>query len=101
MQQRKTPEDYFIEDQNKPHPEPMPRAIARQPEPDRFDEPETDWFWFGAYWMVGIVIGLMGACALKDMFADKYSWLLALSWTSTAVMGLAGLALIQKYWIRR
>lgn len=105
MQQRKpTPEDFYNADHQeepKPHEQRLPKTFERQPEPSRFDEPDpTDWFWFGSYWMVGIVIGLMGVAALMEMF-KSYSWLLALSWTSTAVMGLGGLALIQKYWLRR
>ncbi len=108
MQQRKTPEEYFIEDQENqkeqgPYREKLPKAFEKPPEAARFDEPEADWTWY--YWLfiyftVGIIIGLMGVAALMEMF-KAYSWLLALSWTSTAVMGIGGLALIQKYWIRR
>lgn len=105
MQQQRAPRnvpDYLIaEEDDKPHQEPLPRAVLRQPEPDRFEEVETEWFWPVIFWGVGVVLMLMGACALRDMFMSNYNWLLALSWTSTACSGIGGLALIQKYWLRR
>lgn len=94
--------DYLIdEEDNKPHQEPLPRAIARQPEPDRFEEETPDYFWMFGYWTFAVIIGLMGVAALADMYRAGYNWLLALSWTGNAVLFLGGLAWIQKYWLRR
>lgn len=106
MQQRKpTPEDFINQDTQeyeRPHQERMPKTLSRQPEPDRFeDEQQPEWFWIFAFWAIMAVIILMGGSALIDMYKSSYSWLLALSWTSTAVCGAGGLALIQKYWLRR
>lgn len=111
MQQRKTPEDFYNEDtgyispvaQDKPYQEQLPKAFNRPPEPARFDEPVVDWtryYWMYVFFMVGLILTGMGIAALLEMF-KSYSWLLALSWTSTAVLGIGGLALIQKYWIRQ
>ena len=98
QQQRPTSKDYMIEDDNRPYQEPLPKTFNRQPEPepDRFEGDIPDYFWPLAKGAFALIVGLMGVIAVRDMYMDKYSWILALSWTSTAVMGLAGIAYIDK-----
>lgn len=81
-----------------PYREALPKAFDRPIERERFEDyVPPDYFWPIANWVFGAIISLMGVCALKDMFTSNYNWLLALSWVSTACLGLGALAFIHKW----
>lgn len=88
--------DYLIQEEDKPFREPLPKTFERVAEPERFEDIYPDYFWPIAKGAFALVVGLMGIIAVRDMWYDKYSWIVALSWTSTAIMGLAGIAFIDK-----
>ncbi len=84
-------------EQSRPYQEPMPKMLARDVPDTRFDEYLPDYFWPVAKGGFAFLVGLMGLFAVRDMYVDKYNWVLALSWTSNAVMFLAGIAFIDKH----
>ncbi len=88
-------------DYSRPYEEPMPKAFDKPPQADRFEEINTDLFWPLANWVVGGIITAMGVLTLKELLMGPYNWLLALQWVTTAGFGLAMLAMIQKWLLKR